>query len=123
MRRITVPAALGFLALASAAYAHPKLVSSTPAPNATVSKPSRIELRFSERLMSKFSGADLAMTGMAGMNHAPVKVASTAMVAGDGRTLIVTPKSSLGAGRYSVTYRVVSADTHRINGTLAFTVK
>ena len=121
MRRAIVPSVL--LAVASAAHAHPKLLAASPPANATVARPARVELRFSERLMSKLSDADLMMTGMAGMKHAPVKVASTATVAPDGRTLVVTPRSPLGAGTYSVAWRVVAADTHRITGTHAFTVR
>ena len=121
MRSLILPLVL--LATAGAANAHPKLVAATPAPNATVAKPARVELRFSERLMPKFSGADLVMTGMKGMAHPPMKVPATATVAADGHTLVVTPKSSLGAGTYSVAWRVVSTDTHRITGTHAFAVK
>lgn len=123
MRRVTVPIAIASLAFASAAYAHPKLLSATPAPNATVSTPGRLELRFSEKLMPKFSGADLMMTTHGGKAHAPMKVAGTAALGADGRTLVVTPKSPLGAGRYSVAWHVVSVDTHRVAGNYAFTVK
>jgi methionine-rich copper-binding protein CopC len=123
MRRVTVPIALALLGTASAAYAHPKLVSATPAPNATVAKPGRVELHFSERLMPKFSSADLIMTAHGGTAHAPMKIASTTMVGADGRTLVVVPKSPIGAGRYSVAWHVVSADTHRVAGNYAFAVK
>lgn len=123
MRRIALFAVVTVLAGASAADAHPKLVSAAPAANATVAKPGQIEMRFSEKLMPKFSGADLMMTGMAGMDHAPIKVASAATVAGDGRTLVLTPKSPLGAGRYSVAWHVVSVDTHRVAGNYRFAVK
>lgn len=124
MRRLSLlPAAAALVLFAGAAEAHPKLVSASPAPNAVVAKPARLELHFSEKLMPKFSGADLMMTGMKGMNHAPVKVASTAAVAADGRTLVVRPRAPLGAGRYSVAWHVVSADTHRITGNYAFAVK
>lgn len=123
MRRVTVPVALALLGLATVAQAHPKLVTASPAANAIVAKPARVVLRFSERLSPRFSGADLMMTGMAGMRHAPVKVASAAAVAPDGRTLVITPNAPLAAGTYSVTWRVVSADTHRITGTHPFAVK
>ncbi|QQV77898.1 copper homeostasis periplasmic binding protein CopC [Sphingomonas aliaeris] len=123
MRRVFVPAAAALIVVAGAANAHPKLVSATPAPNATVAAPARVTLRFSEKLMPKFSGADLMMTGMNGMKHAPMKVASAATVAADGRTLVIAPKSPLGAGNYSVAWYVVSADTHRITGNYAFAVK
>lgn len=123
MRSLALPAALGLLSIASAAQAHPKLVAASPAPNATVAKPARVALQFSEKLMAKFSGADLMMTGHAGTTHPPMKVAATAQVAPNGRTLVVVPKSPLGAGRYSVAWHVVSADTHRVSGNFAFAVK
>lgn len=123
MRRLALPIAFALLGVASAAYAHPKLVSATPAPNATVGTPGRVELHFSERLMPRFSGADLMMTAHGGKAHAPMKVAGTAMIGGDGRTVVFTPKSPLGAGRYSVAWHVVSVDTHRVAGNYAFAVK
>lgn len=104
--------------------AHPKLLGANPAANAVVAGPGRVELRFSERLMTRLSGADLLMTGMPGMrDHAPMKVASTTSVGRDGKTLILVPKARLQAGTYRVDWRVVSADTHRITGTHAFSVR
>ena len=123
MRRFALPAALTLLGLASEAQSHPKLVSASPAPNASVAKPARVALQFSEKLMPKFSGADLMMTEYGGKAHPPMKVAATAGVTDDGRTLVVTPKSPLGSGRYSVAWHVVSADTHRVAGNFAFAVK
>ena len=123
MRRVFLPAALALLGIAGVAQAHPKLLSASPAPNATVTKPARLTLQFSEKLMPKFSGADLVMTGHGGTGHAPMKVAAVATVGGDGRTLIVTPRAPLAAGRYSVAWHVVSADTHRVSGNIAFAVK
>ncbi|MBB6505685.1 hypothetical protein F4693_002680 [Sphingomonas endophytica] len=123
MRRFYLPAAIALLGVASAAQAHPKLVSASPAPNATVAKPARIAMQFSEKLMPKFSGADLVMTGHGGASHPPMKVAATAEVASDGRTMVVMPKSPLGPGRYSVAWHVVSVDTHRVAGNFAFAVK
>ncbi|MEG8026334.1 copper homeostasis periplasmic binding protein CopC [Sphingomonas aurantiaca] len=123
MRRVFLSTAVALLGLAGAAQAHPKLVSASPAPNATVTKPARVALRFTEKLMPKFSGADLMMTGHGGTTHAPMKVAGTASVGADGRTLVVTPKSPLGAGSYSLAWHVVSTDTHRVAGNYVFAVK
>ena len=123
MRRVFLPAALALLGVAGIAQAHPKLLSASPAPNATVAKPARVALQFSEKLMPKFSGADLVMTGHGGTEHAPMKVAAVATVGGDGRTLVVMPKAPLAAGRYSIAWHVVSADTHRVTGNIAFAVK
>lgn len=123
MRRLALTAALALVSFASAAQAHPKLLSATPAPNATVAKPGRIDLHFSEKLMPKFSGADLMMTAHGGTAHAPMKIAGSAAVGTDGRTLMVTPKAPLATGRYNVAWHVVSVDTHRVTGNYDFTVK
>ena len=122
MRRFPVLiAAAATLALAGTAYAHPKLLSATPAANATVAKPGRIELRFSEKLMPAFSKADLTMAAMPGM--AAMKMASVAALGPDGRTLVITPSRPLPRGRYSVAWHVVSTDTHKVAGSYAFAVK
>lgn len=124
MRPLSVLTAAAALVLfAGAANAHPKLVSASPAANATVAKPAHVDLHFSERLMPKFSGADLMMTAHGGKAHAPMKVAGTVAVGADGRTLVVTPTSPLAAGRYSVAWHVVSTDTHKVAGNYAFAVK
>ncbi|WP_343526192.1 copper homeostasis periplasmic binding protein CopC [Sphingomonas sp.] len=123
MRSILLSAAVALSALAAPAYAHPKLLSASPAANATVAAPARITLRFSEALIAKFSGAEVAMTGHAGMAHGSMPVAATSAVDADGRTLVLTPKSALMPGQYTVTWHVVSSDTHRITGSVAFTVR
>ena len=125
MRSVYLAAALAFATLtAGVASAHPKLVSASPAANAAGSAPARIQLRFSERLMPRFTGAELVMTGMPGMtDHPPMKVASSAVVDPGGHTLVVTPARALPRGTYRVDWHVVSADTHRITGTHAFEVR
>ena len=122
MRRVSVlTAAAALVMVAGAANAHPKLVSATPAANATVAKPARIQLRFSEKLVSAFSKADLIMAAMPGMPE--MKIASTAALAADGQTLVITPKAPLSSGRYNVAWHVVSTDTHKVAGNYAFAVK
>lgn len=122
MRRVSIlTAAAALVMFAGTANAHPKLVSATPAANATVAKPANIQLRFSEKLMPAFSKADLIMAAMPGMPE--MKIASTAALASDGRTLVVTPKAPLHAGRYNVAWHVVSTDTHKVAGNYAFAVK
>ena len=61
-----------FAIAAVPAMAHPKLVSSSPAAQATVSDAKQVSLTFSETLMAPVSGADLAMTGMPGMALEPM---------------------------------------------------
>jgi hypothetical protein len=112
-------------ALASSmAFAHPALVSSTPADKAEISAPQKIELKFSENLMTRFSGANLVMTGMPGMaDHAPMKVAAKIAGSEDPKTMVITPAQPLVPGTYRVDWRAVSSDTHPVNGNIAFTVK
>lgn len=122
MRRLSVlTAAAALLALAGTANAHPRLLSASPAANATVASPGRIELHFSERLMPAFSKAELTMAAMPGM--AAMQIASAATVAGEGRVLVITPRARLHPGRYTVTWHVVSSDTHKVAGNFAFAVK
>lgn len=111
--------------VAGPAMAHPKLISSSPAAQATVSDAKQVSLTFSETLMAPVSGVDLAMTGMPGMaHHAPMKITGyQTAVAADGKTLIATFPRPLPAGTYQLDWHAVSTDTHRIAGTLAFTVK
>ena len=122
--RAAVAAAI-LLNIAAPAWAHPKLVNSTPAANATVASTNRVTLTFSERLMPRMSGVELAMTGMPGMaNHAPMKITGyRTAVGGDGKALVVTLARPLSAGTYKLDWHTVSADTHRINGSLTFTVR
>lgn len=119
--------AAGFVAaalLASGAQAHPKLAAATPSANATVAAPKHITLRFSEKLIAKFSGADLVMTDMRSMKmNAAMKMPAQSMVMDDGKTLMVMPAKPLSAGTYKVTYHVVAGDSHRINGGYSFKVK
>ncbi len=116
---------LATAAMASPVLAHPKLASASPAVNSTGASPKHIVLSFNEKLIAKFSGADLVMTDMPGMKmKAPMKMAATSMVYGaDGKSLMVMPAKPLPAGTYKVAYRVVAGDSHRITGGYAFRVK
>ncbi|MDF3834159.1 copper homeostasis periplasmic binding protein CopC [Cupriavidus basilensis] len=124
--RFTIRATLAVAAVlaSSPAFAHPKLESSSPADKAEVSSPQKIELKFSENLVTQFSGANLVMTGMPGMaNHASMKVAAKVSGSDDPKTMVITPAQTLAPGSYRVDWRAVSSDTHPINGNIAFTVK
>ncbi|MDF2381797.1 copper homeostasis periplasmic binding protein CopC [Nostoc ellipsosporum NOK] len=106
------------------AFAHPKLVSATPAPNATTAATARLQLVFSERLVAQFSGADVVMTEMPGMKmHGAMKMPVKASLAEDGKTLVLTLAKPLPKGSYRVDWRVVSADTHRVQGNYSFKVQ
>ena len=110
--------------LATAAFAHPKLLSSTPADKSEVSAPSNIELKFSETLVTKLSAASLVMTSMPGMaDHGPMKVSVNVSGASDGKTMVITPAQPMQPGAYRVEWRAVSSDTHTITGNFTFQVK
>jgi len=125
MSKLAMTALCAALVLPAAAFAHPKLLASMPAADATVAAPTQLVLRFSERLMPKLSDAAIVMTGMPGMaNHAAMPVGGTVSTIGaDGNSLVMTPKKALPAGSYRVDWHVVSTDTHRVAGTYAFSVR
>ena len=126
MKRLLLPVAAATALFAAApALAHPKLVSASPAANATVARPTRLQLTYSEKLIPAMSGIDLTMTAMPGMKaHAAMKVSGfKTSVAADGKTLIVALPRALPAGTYQVQWHAVAADTHRITGAYSFKVK
>lgn len=121
--------ALGILAsgllLGSAADAHPRLTGTYPAANSGVRGTNRVSLSFSERLMPSMTGADVLMTGQPSQpRHAPMKMPGfTPSVIGGGKTLQLVSQRALPKGSYRVQWHAVAADTHRVAGAFAFTVK
>lgn len=119
---ITLVLASGLL-LSSLAQAHPKLLSSTPAEGADGAAPDKIELHFSESLLTQFSGAKLVMTEMPGMAHSPMPMKARVSAGSDPKSMLVTPLAPLPAGTYKVEWRAVSSDTHPITGNVTFKVQ
>lgn len=123
-RFIAACAVIASVLVATGAQAHPELTQTTPAANATTASPAKVELRFSERLVPEFSGADLFMVDMPGMKmDQPSKEQATAALGSDGVTLTITPTKPLAVGTYRVNYHVVSTDTHKMTGSFSFRVK
>jgi methionine-rich copper-binding protein CopC len=116
-------ALLSGLLVSTLAQAHPKLLSSTPAEGVEGASPEKIELHFSENLVTQFSGAKLLMTEMAGMAHAPMPVKAKVSGGSDPKSMLITPTTPLTAGTYKVEWRAVSSDTHPITGNIIFKVK
>jgi methionine-rich copper-binding protein CopC len=116
------PGLAPFITVAAVAFAagpvaaHARLVSATPAPNATVAAPRTISLTFNERSVPAFSGFDV-------VNAAGEKVAIRTAVAEDGKTLTGTLARPLLPGTYTVEWRIASSDGHRMTGSYAFSVR
>ena len=99
------------------AAAHDSLVASSPASGATVTAPPRaVTLTFDEPVLDYAGTSALIVTGPSGERHF-----ETGCVRIDGRT--ATAPVALGtSGRYTVTWRVVSADGHPVSDSFAFTL-
>lgn len=100
---------------APTAYAHSELVASSPADGAQLATaPTTIELSFNEPVSDV--GLQVVARGPDGIVELP-----TPQVAGT--QVITTWPSSASAGEYLVSYRVVSADGHPVDGTLSMTIE
>ncbi|MBX9729109.1 MAG: copper homeostasis periplasmic binding protein CopC [Sphingopyxis sp.] len=112
------------LASPSVALAHTRVVSSTPAEGATVSRPRVVTLTFSEALLPPTAAASIVMTAMPGMeNHSPMVIRNFATTwSNSNRTMTLTLRQPLRAGTYEVRWQAAGADGHRMNGTVNFIV-
>lgn len=115
--------AVAALALPGVAAAHSKLLSSNPAANATVTKPTKLTLTFSETFLAPMSGVEIIMTGMPGMaDHPPMPIKGF-KTGVEGKTMIVTLPRALPAGSYDLKWHIVGADQHKMEGGYSFKVK
>ena len=119
-----ITAAILAAGMGAGAQAHTELVSANPKANSTVAKPISIHLRFSGKMMSKLSKADLFMVGMGGKPHAPMKInRGKISYSADNKTMIINLAQPLSAGTYRVDYHAISSDTHKAHGSYTFNVK
>lgn len=117
MRKAPIVAILAAAFGITAASAHPKLLSASPAANAVVAAPGKIEMRFSEGLIPAFASIDLVD------KKTSAKVAVKTSVSGGGKVLTGVPAKPLAAGAWHLTYHVTSVDTHRVQAGYDFTVR
>jgi len=104
--------------LATSVYAHPTLKSANPPVDGTATAPpTELRLNFSESVIAKFSNVEVRDQG--GTKVATGKVATDSK---DEKQLVVPLPTPLKAGAYTVKWMVVTADTHRVNGTYSFKV-
>ncbi|MEU6462361.1 copper resistance protein CopC [Streptomyces sp. NPDC046976] len=110
-------AALGaLLAGAAPASAHAALTGSDPAQGVVVQQPpARVSLTFSEKVA--MNGDSLRVLDPKGE---PVQTGAPDNVRGT--TYAVRLKGGLGKGTYTVTYEVVSADSHPVAGAYTFSI-
>ena len=109
--------ALSALMTTPLAEAHPVVKDSDPRDGAVVERaPSEIRITFSEVLIPKFSGLEVKDKD----GHV---MASGRASNDDDKTLVAPLSAPLKPGTYQVIWHAVSADTHRVKGQYAFTVK
>jgi methionine-rich copper-binding protein CopC len=107
---------VGFLLLATAAWAHAFLDHARPAVGATVGVPKEVSIWFTEQVEPAFSAIEV--TDAAGTR---VDQGGTHPDPADAKELRVGLKM-LKPGTYKVNWHVVSVDTHRTRGDFSFTV-
>ncbi|MFJ2213646.1 copper resistance CopC family protein [Streptomyces sp. NPDC101062] len=120
VRTLGIPVvAAGVLAVAAPrAAAHTELVSSSPASAATLGRPpERVTLTFSDEMTRKYAKVSVTASGTTSDGSA----SDTPQVSGRVVSLALRPGAP--GGRYTVGYRVVSADGHPVSGSYTFTVE
>lgn len=118
MRRKSLLAAVAAASIAAAAapaaWAHARLLATTPKDGAVVaSPPSRVTIRFDDKVKP------LKGTTVVGNTDKRPVVAGRPRASGDD---VVIPVRSLPSGDYTVRWRVLSDDGHTIQGVFAFGV-
>ncbi|MDQ4421618.1 copper resistance protein CopC [Sphingobium sp. DEHP117] len=128
-KTVTFGLAALLAAHATTAFAHPRLLSSTPAPKATAAPTGQVVLRFSERLLPQLTGIEVAPVAQNRRNgaehsghHMPTPSVRTSY-SRDGKTLIAVFASPLPTGTYLLKWHAVAADTHRVQGQFEFVVR
>lgn len=101
-----------------AAWAHPKLLSSTPSTGSSVAvSPPVITATFNEAITLGLS--KLALHDAEGR---AVALDSISFANGDRKTLAARPVATLSPGRYTVTWQAAGSDGHPMKGEFAFVV-
>jgi methionine-rich copper-binding protein CopC len=102
----------------SPAFAHAFLDHAVPGVGMTVSGPVReIRIYYTQGVVTAFSHVHVVSAA-----GAQIPASKPANDPSDQQTVIVRLGRALGPGTYSVTWQVVSVDTHTTQGTFTFTV-
>jgi copper resistance protein C len=118
MNSISAVALIAASLLGNAASAHPELQSADPAAGSdATTSPRQIRITFNEAVIPQFSGVELK--DQAGKQIATGKAA---VEPANKNVLVVPIGEPLPPGNYKVEWHAVSEDTHRVNGSYAFSV-
>lgn len=116
MRRAAALALVLLATVPAQAGAHAQLVSSDPERGAQVEvAPAKVSFRFDEPVEAAFGALRV-------FDAAGARIDDGTLSRPDGDRTIATKLKGAGAGVYTATYRVVSADGHPVAGGLTFTV-
>lgn len=116
--KLLLVAALAVPLVAPPAFAHAFLDHAVPGVGTTVSGPVRVlRLYFTQGVVTAFSHVHLVSS--AGAN---IPVSKPVNDPSDQQIVIVHLGRALGPGTYSLSWQVVSVDTHTTQGTFTFTV-
>jgi methionine-rich copper-binding protein CopC len=114
---VAVSSASLLLWTAAAAFAHAHLVRATPAEGGTVKDaPTEVTLKFNERLEPAFSSAVIRDSAGKQVDKADARVDKA------DRTVVRVSLPTLDPGVYTVEWRVMSSDSHKVNGNFTFQV-
>jgi copper transport protein len=114
---VAIAVVLAALAAAPSTFAHATLQQSSPAGNAIVREsPPTVTLQFSEAVETAFGSIRVYDCGGERVDSGKVDRPSESSVA-------VNLDRKLPAGTYTVTWRVISADSHPVAGAFVFSVK
>ena len=114
---LAIAVALAALTAAPAAFAHAILQESTPSNNSVVrASPKTVSLRFNEAVETAFGSIRVYDCGGGRVDSGKILRPSKDSVA-------VTIDRTLARGTYTVTWRVISADSHPVAGAFVFNVK
>ena len=119
MRKFVLSAAGAAAMLAGPAFAHTKLVTANPAPNATVrSVANQIQIIFNEPVLPRF--VTLAVTGPDG---AKLHVATVAVDQKNKSRVNAVVHGFSRPGAYKVDWTAAGSDMHRMTGSYSFTLR